>query len=107
MAGFISFVVIVIILVVLAFYLRKHNLLPSWLSNLWSPNSDKLVIQLKLRAEKELLKSKELQDVLEAKKTLMQIKARNNTLQRNISAINESNVSLMSKKPIGFPTEEK
>jgi len=99
MSSWLGIILIVLILLgILTFYLRKHNFLPTWLSDYLSPNPDKQVAKIKSQTEQEIEKSKELQAILEAKQELMQAKARNSALRRDIAEVNESNVALVAKR---------
>jgi len=99
MSSWLGIILIVLILLgILTFYLRKHNFLPTWLSGYLSPSPDKQVAKIKSQTEREIEKSKELQAILEAKQELMQAKAHNSALYRDISVINEANVSIIAKR---------
>jgi len=99
MSSWLGVILIVLILLgILTFYLRKHNFLPAWLSDYLSSNSDKQIAKIKFQTGQEIEKSKELQAILEAKQELMQAKARNSALRRDIAEVNETNVVLIAKR---------
>jgi len=99
MSSWLGVILIVLVLLgVLIFYLRKHNFLPTWLSDYLSSNPDKQVAKIKASTEQEILKTQELQAVLKAKQELVLAKARNTALRKDISEINETNVSIIAKR---------
>jgi len=96
-----SVILLIIIIIALGiFVLRKYNRLPSWLSNFSLSNPEDTIAKLKQRTKLENDKAQRLQTVLAAKQELTRAKAINSALRREIASVHESNIPIPSIKAV-------